>query len=315
METHMRETYSQLKALLEQSSESEIRVVGIDALRSVVGRATKQHPRDVLVPPTDAIIRIRDIGLEIVGALCRIKNTVIADRSIVLYAFEDEEAFNTDWMEGVLEFLWWLERTGLAVPLLFDKKRDPGYSSSIPREYPSTLRLTQRGRRLIAGSQDNPLLPNFLERIRERCPGLPEEVIVLLVDARACIDHSLLRAAVALMGVAYEITIAEAVNRLHTLGLVDRRLPEKQAGEKLKTVLAAIRDDKITALQSIPDTTPEAAKRAAENAYMFADTLRLRRNEASHLQPTHDFDHTGETEEFLVSAGRHLPGLWSVVLQ
>ncbi len=50
----------------------------------------------------------------------------------------------------------------------------------------------------------------------------------------------------------------------------------------------------------------------AEQAYDFANTLRLRRNDAAHTRPRYDFEHLGETEEYLVSAGRHLPGLWSL---
>ncbi|HEX4418355.1 MAG TPA: hypothetical protein VH165_10675 [Kofleriaceae bacterium] len=60
------------------------------------------------------------------------------------------------------------------------------------------MRLTARGARLLDGSDDNPMLPGFLDRIKDRCHGLPESAIALLVDARACLDHSLMRPAVVL---------------------------------------------------------------------------------------------------------------------
>ena len=55
-------------------------------------------------------------------------------------------------------------------------------------------------------------------------------------------------------------------------------------------------------------------RRRSGAAYDFADLLRLRRNEAAHTRPAYDFEHPGETEEFLVSAGRHLPGIWSLAI-
>jgi hypothetical protein len=44
------------------------------------------------------------------------------------------------------------------------------------------------------------------------------------------------------------------------------------------------------------------ARTAANAAYDFADALRKRRNDAAHTTSAIDFDHAGETEEFLVSA-------------
>jgi hypothetical protein len=230
-------------------------------------------------------------------------------------AFVEDAILELDWMQSVNEFLWWLVRAGLAVELTFGKRRSgaPHVSSPIDRTYPGSMRLTRRGARLIDGDDDNPALPGYLDRVRDRCPGLPDGVIALLVDARACLDHSLLRAAVVLMGVAYEIAIGEVVNKLDPLGIFDvKKLPERLPAEKIRAMLVAIRTDKVPALTSLSGPAAEAAKRAAVAAYDFADTLRQRRNEASHLQPLHDFDHGGETEEFLVSAGRHLTGLWMV---
>ena len=51
---------------------------------------------------------------------------------------------------------------------------------------------------------------------------------------------------------------------------------------------------------------------AVHAAYQFADALRRRRNDAAHTTPTYGFDDRQETEELLVSAGRHLPNLWSL---
>ncbi len=141
---------------------------------------------------------------------------------------------------------------------------------------------------------------------------LPDEIIALLVDARACLDHSLLRAAVVLMGVAYEIAIAEVVDRLENVNAFDGKKAALKAGERTKQVLAAIEAKRVPALNALDGPTREAATTAAVQAYQFADALRARRNQAAHVRPLHDFDHGGETEEFLVSAGRHLTAIWSV---
>jgi hypothetical protein len=49
---------------------------------------------------------------------------------------------------------------------------------------------------------------------------------------------------------------------------------------------------------------------AADAACDFADQLRRRRNDGVHTTPTYGFEDREEAEEFLVSAGRHLPHLW-----
>lgn len=52
---------------------------------------------------------------------------------------------------------------------------------------------------------------------------------------------------------------------------------------------------------------------SAHRALDYCDLLRRRRNDASHSSPTFAFTDREETEEFLVSAGRHLPNLWRLM--
>lgn len=300
-------------ALLQGLSTAEVRAVGLEALRRWRRRDVPPPARDPLEQYTRDVFSMHgDFGVEFLKLLGERKCAKHVDTNKLKEVFIDDSALHREWMREVLEFVWWLLRAGLAVELQYGKRDDRN-----ERVFPTTLRLTSRGARLLDGGDDNPLLPGFLDRISSRCPGLPDGVLALLVDARACLDHSLLRAAVVLVGVAYEIAISEVVDRLDTKAIFDvKRLPERTPAEKIKAVLAAIRADKIPALAAITDRPmAEASKRAADNAYVFADTLRMRRNEASHLLPLHDFDHEGETEEFLVSAGWHLPGLWAVSLE
>ena len=88
------------------------------------------------------------------------------------------------WMTGVAEFLGWFVRAVLAWPL-----------GAPVNGFPITLLLTQSGRRFLELSEDHPLLPGFVDRIAARCPGMPDDVLSLLVDARTCLDHALIRPA------------------------------------------------------------------------------------------------------------------------
>lgn len=115
------------------------------------------------------------------------------------------DALNEPWMGGVVEFLAWFVRARLAWPL-----------GAPANAFPITLRLTRRGARFLEASEDHPLLPGFVDRVAARCPGLPGEVLSLLSDARECLDHGLMRPAIVLMGVAYEVAVENAVDALVT---------------------------------------------------------------------------------------------------
>jgi hypothetical protein len=65
--------------------------------------------------------------------------------------------------EKFTEAVWWLIRAGLAI----DIARGSGYIVS--------LQLTRRGEALLDSDEDNPLLPGFLDRIKQRCPRLLTE--------------------------------------------------------------------------------------------------------------------------------------------
>jgi hypothetical protein len=199
-----------------------------------------------------------------------------------------------EWARGFAELIWWLERAGLAIAIQWQ------------HGWPTTLRITRRGLALINGNDaDNPLLPGFLNRVRERCPGLPHGAVALLVDARACLDRALFRPALVLMGVAYELAIENVIDALATKGLVKPDTIEKEAAERLRRIRAFLVDD--AKLKMIVLERDDRAR--IRDAYDFADRLRLRRNDAAHTKPLIDFDQP-ETEEFIVSAGQHLAGLW-----
>jgi hypothetical protein len=301
-----------LMQLLEGVSPATLRALGIEALRSWRQKPPTGRQQDVVIRTSpDAFSLNDDFGAELIRLVAEHKRVPHPHNATMLLAFVNDLAMNSAWMSGVLEFLWWLERAGLAVPTAFGQKeghedRDNQYQ---PRWYPKTMRLTAKGVRLIEGSDDNPMLPGFLDRIRARCPGLPDGVIALLVDARACLDHSLMRPAVVLMGLAYEIAIEHVADALATKGYVHASTRAQLPAERLKRIRALLASEKAKEIVSESDTN-----RAVQIAYVFAEDLRLRRNQAAHMIPIFDFDHTQETEEYLVSAGRCLPALWSLAM-
>src|ERR1700704_1955811 len=176
--------------LLDGLTDQQVRAVGIEALRRWRKRALASRPSVIdrlaeSVP--DAFAMHGDFGLDLAGLLLAADTTGRAqfDANQLKEVFIDDDAMSKEWMRGVVEFLWWLTRAGLAVelvravnPVKAYPGQDHGHSTGA---YPITMRLTRRGVRLLDGSDDNPMLPGFLDRISARCPGLPDGAIALLV--------------------------------------------------------------------------------------------------------------------------------------
>ncbi len=283
-----------VRGLLDGLTEAEVRAFGIQAIRN--HRAwVRQQGR----PPDHVFQMHGSFGREFALALAKHKGVSItgtdADTLKEVFSGGVVDALHEPWMIGVLGFLSWLSNSGLAF------LRSQGIGEI-------RIMLTPRGIAFFDRDEveDDPLLPGFLERIKDRCPGLPDGVIALLVDTRACLDRSLGRPAVVLMGLAYETVIEQVVDALATTGHVEEKTRRAEAADRIKRIKGLLRDE-----ARFKDLVPERDdRRHVELAYDFADNLRLRRNEGAHTTPAFDFDHPAENHEFLVSAGRNLPGLW-----
>jgi len=288
-----------LRDLLAELSDVELRVMCVEALRrwrTKRGPYSWQDP--IWTPDYETFSMHGDFGPHVLSLLAERKGTKLRDDEVQVMKERFGDGLSNEWMTGVAEFVWWLIRAGLAV----DTER------TAKRFYPQKLRLTRRGVSWLSSTEaDDPLLPGFLDRIRVRCPALPEGVVSLLVDARACLDHTLHRPAVVLMGVAYELAIETVVGELVNKNLLPSGSGDKLPAEKIARVKTFIAGPDVKHILTESDEV-----RAASAAYDFADTLRLRRNDAAHTTPAFDFSHRSETEEFLISAGRHLPGIWSL---
>ncbi len=283
MPPHPDKNQQAVRDLLEKLTAEEVRVMGIEALRRC--RTT--------IAPDGEISMHGDFGRAMVPLLAEGTGTTIE-------AQNGKEAFlecqAEPWMNDVVEFIWWMIRAGFLIPRL---AHDNG---NLVR-----MRLTVAGGCFLDSKVDHPLLPGALERVRARCPGIPDEVIEYLVDAHSCLEHALARPSIVLAGLAYEAAIDKVVEVLANRGLVASRLGDQKAWKKISVVGPAI-----------PHVFSKAEDReksfAATAAWDFADTLRRRRNDGSHPRPVFDFSDLTEVQEFFVSALRHLPGLWSVAV-
>lgn len=204
------------------------------------------------------------------------------------------EIDTSDELSGVADFLDWFVRAGFARAL-----------GAQPNKYPISYQLTQSGAALLANPNDHPLLPGAVERMRARCAGLPDGVIVLFNDSHACFERMLLRPAVTVLGVAYEVAIEGVVESLIARSALQAGVLDLGAASRIARVR-----DQIDTLQPGRDRIDE--RTATHQAFVFADQLRRRRNDAAHTRPRFGFEDRGEVEELIVSAGRHLPALWSL---
>lgn len=305
---HEADSARRLMSLLKNVSDAEFRDIGLEALRRWRRRvlARDERARDPLMQFTGTVFEWNDVGIDIVKQLAERKGVAGPDTHNLKEPFIWDAALFRDWMSPFVEFIWWLVRAGLAVEHSYGYKGPPA-QFPLQRVFPTSMRMTARGVRLLDASSDSdPLLPGFLDRIKDRCPGLPEGVLALLADARECLDRCLMRPAVILMGVAYELAIEEVIASLIAKGLIADKTLELEAKKRLDRVLDMIKDDAKLSLV-IPGRDD---RRRVQMAYDFADQLRLERNSAAHTRPAFDYEHREETEEFLVSAGRHLPGIW-----
>lgn len=273
--------WEQLSKLLEGVGEAELRALCIDALR-VWHRGTNRYH----------FVVFSDFAPHLIEALAQRGNVRLEGRSLN-QGFVN--SLHYPQMGPILDFLWWLVRADLAIPL--------GVGQA---QFPSHFHVTRAGTRFLEGTDQHPLSPGFVRRLRDRCVGIPDDTVALLEDAHACFERGLLRPAVMLLGVAFESAIEEVADALSASNLLVGPVPSR-AAQRLASVRAAI-------TTRFPGNAGPAieARAAAQHACDFTDELRRRRNDGSHTSPRYPFDDRAEIEELMVSAGRHLPHLWGL---
>lgn len=277
MGTHTtKEQQEAVQKMLESLSPTEVPAIGIEALR----RWWKSRGADLETTFT----MHGDFGRFFVTVVGETKN-----RPVDTHSWKEPFLYDQaePWMSEVVEFWFSLVRAGFAFPLLNSDPKTGGY--------PGRMRVTKAGAKFLAAKGDDLVLPDAIDRLRQRCPDLPEQVLVHFADAKTCLDHALGRPAVVLMGLAYETAIEAAI--------ADLKL-EAGSQKPAKRIERA--------LEWISELPKNEVTYLADSAWRFADVLRRRRNDGSHSQPTYDFSDVYEFHELFVSALRNLPGLWSV---
>lgn len=262
------ENIETVRTLLAGLSERELRAFGVAALQ-----------RWRLRSPSERSFAMNGLGLHLTEILADAKG-INCDSNACKEVFLSH--LTEDWLAPVLEFVWWMVRAGLAIPRI---------SQYYP--YPPGYDLTSAGARFLDSAEDHPLAPGFLDRLRSRCPDIPDGAFALLFDANACLEAGLVRPAVTIMGVAYELVVEHS---LLASGYDEDAIRKMKAWERIDLLRKAISKSGLK----------KEEKSAALLACAFADNLRARRNDASHTKPRFPFDSADEGEELIISACRHL---------
>ncbi len=276
-----------VKSLLADRSPRAIRAICVEALR----RWHQTEGRGLRVATMHGALGLYAVRLMLEDRPNPSVNPIVA-----------KEAFLGDqqlpFMAPVIDFVWWMIRTGLAWPELFPIPQ--GTVGHAPGNQLVSLHLTDDGLRFLDSADDHPLAPGFLKRLRARHPEVPDAVMVLLEDAQACLDVSLYRPAVVLLGLAYETAVEGVLLDLATKALTTTKsIQTANAGDRI-----AMLKKLLTRLQ-----LKDEERRKGEDAIAFANHIRERRNDAAHTTPKWPFDDSDEIEELLTSAARHLPTL------
>lgn len=87
----------------------------------------------------------------------------------------------------------------------------------------------------------------------------------------------MLRPAVILMGVAYELAIEGVVDTLIVKNLLTSNTADALPAKKIERIISLLASDDIELILSTPEL-----REAAAAAYQFADHLRRRRNDGPH---------------------------------
>lgn len=200
-----------LLRLLASVNERELHDACIDSMRGCVGRSNPHlHIRDFIGPLLERLVQLQP----------GVASSSIADmRAILTHCLSGQRCE----LSRLADFMWWLVRAGLGIPRMSPDGWD----------VPSVV-LTDAGWQFVETHSPHPLLPGTVARLEAACPGLPDHVVELLTDAVECCAYGLNRAAVALLGFAYEGAIDEVLDRLDTKGHVKKDKLPFQAGDRLK---------------------------------------------------------------------------------
>ncbi len=154
---------------------------------------------------------------------------------------------------------------------------------------------------MLASLSTHPANPAFTADMRARCPGIPNDALLRFEDAATCLSQRILRAAVVMIGLAYEEICKDVVGELVTRGRIG------SAGHNQRGRAQALQ-------QFVSGLSPRGPRSEGRHRGLMAlgtaESVRVKRNQASH--PGERFDSHEDTDQLLVLAGRSLPDLWNI---
>jgi hypothetical protein len=288
----MDERLQVLSRVLEGLSEQRVRELCIEAIRSIRRRPGVDHRSTIKL---DMHTILQELGPMVGHKEWAGIPPPLGDTGL-----------NEIWAEKLLSFVAWLERSGFAFVL----GRGGGGADNAVRAF----RLLPAGQAFFAlqGSDHHPALPGWLDRLVRRCPGIDDELVGLLDDANRCREPMLHRAAVTLLGVAFESVVLTAYEALVSRGLIAAPPPPPARQPAAAARITAIRGAIGARYPRQPDGSHRELQGKAERACDFADQLRDRRNNAAHATAPVPFNDPEEVEQFLFFASHHLPSLWDL---
>jgi hypothetical protein len=286
----MNEHERNLAALFEGMDEVTVREYLIAAVRKVRANPVNR--------PSTEKLHLTTIQRELLPMLRARDNAPNVPESPCGF-LSDYLGWDHPWALPVVSFLSWLERTGLVFL--------PGRGGA--DDYVRQMRLLPAGREFFDRPSDgHPLMPGWIERIKARCPGLGDDVLAIMSDAQTCHAHELLRASVVLLGVAFETVVGSVHESMEAKNLPLTPPKPRLAAERIASVRSGIN-------LRIPGNkgADVEARTAADNACVFSDQLRSRRNDGSHLKAKYPINDADEVRDLLAGAARHMPALWALM--
>lgn len=166
----------------------------------------------------------------------------------------------------IMTVLWTLVSEGLLYPRF-------NTSNSVNTPVTSYFGITEYGQKCLANLETHPYSPRFVDYLRQKAPGISDEILANLEDASECLRRGLLRAAVVMIGLASEATIRVTAEALFSLG--ECAEPKKKAVQQIAQVRDAV--DKWTTTQKQKDE-----KHRVTQALSALETIRVERNQTAH---------------------------------
>ena len=185
--------------------------------RTALLRAFRSFPKGTSVGPNPEVLRWRILVHRTLILLPEPPANDIANKFIEFVdqhgqaAVKDGASADAPDVRRLLSAVWRLVAEGVFY-LRFLTNSGTGLTAI------SYVGLTERGVRVADNPNEHPLAGDLAGRLRARCPTLPDPVIARFEDAQVCLGANLYRAAVVMVGLAYEETVEHLANHLVASG-------------------------------------------------------------------------------------------------